>query len=61
MRTYYPAITACLVEARAPSRGEIRRVASRMRHEIFADQMLDRADRHFLIRAALTALGHGID
>lgn len=58
MNGHYPAITACLGEARIPSRTEVRRVASRMRHEIYADRALDRAERHFLVLAALTALGY---
>jgi hypothetical protein len=57
MNGHYPAITACLGEARPPSRGEVRRVAARMRREIFSDRALVPAERHFLVRAALTALG----
>lgn len=61
MNGHYPAIGACIGEARNPRRGEIRYVAKRMRREIFADRPLDRAQRHFLVLAALTALGRNAD
>lgn len=61
MNGHYPAIGACIGEARAPRRGEIRCVAKRMRREIFADRPLNRVERRFLLLAVLTALGRNAD
>jgi hypothetical protein len=50
----YPAIVACMNEARAPRREEIRRVAARIRSEAFPG--LAPGNRR-IYRAALAALG----
>jgi hypothetical protein len=53
----YPAISACLGEARPPSRAELRRVARRIRRECYPLHPVDRRLRRGILRAALAALG----
>jgi hypothetical protein len=53
----YPAIVACLSEARSPNQAEFRKVARRIRRESFPARQVDRALRRSISRAALAALG----
>ena len=53
----YPAIAACLGDARRPSLGEFRRVVRRLRHEICPSGGMDAAQRRRISLAALAALG----
>jgi len=56
---HYPAITACIRNPRAPSRGEIRLVAARMWREGFAPRGATPASfavRRRLLRATIVAL-----
>jgi len=52
----YTAIAACMSECRSPSRGEIRRVAKRMRSEAYPGQRLDRTTCRRISLAAVAAL-----
>jgi hypothetical protein len=53
----YPAIAACVGDARRPSFGEIRRVIRRLRREMFSDDRIDAVLRRRISLAALVALG----
>ena len=55
----YPAIAACMGEARSPSRAEIRKVAKRIRREIYPDQPLGPSLRRAITHLAMAALGVG--
>lgn len=57
MRYSYPAIVACIGEARLPSADEVRRVAKRVRRETYADRAIDASLRRRIMRIALGALG----
>lgn len=57
MPYYYPAIVGCIGEARSPSAGEIRRVAKRVRYEVYADRVIDAPLRRRIVLIALGALG----
>lgn len=53
----YPAIVGCLATGRAPSRGELRRVAARVRRELYANGEIDVTRRRRIMRITFAALG----
>ena len=56
-RYLYPALLACIAEARRPRIAEIKRVVRRMRAELRAGSFISRYARRRITMLALAALG----